>query len=77
MLSGCSQLIWGSFSINPVLSGPIFSPNLGQKRPMLSGPAIYVCGPLQLLLREEFMRRLYQKPWLLFLQKVSGVDRDH
>jgi hypothetical protein len=38
----------GSFSRNLGWSVRIFSANVGQKRRMLSGPAIYVLGPLQI-----------------------------
>jgi hypothetical protein len=38
----------GSFSRNLGRSVRIFSANVGQKHRMLSGPASYVLGPLQL-----------------------------
>ena len=48
-----SRLNWvladvvGLFSVNPVLIGPIFSAIVVPYQLMLSGPAIYVLGPLQ------------------------------
>jgi hypothetical protein len=45
---GLFSSIVGSFSRNVGRSVRIFSANVGQKRRMLSGPAVYVLGPLQL-----------------------------
>jgi hypothetical protein len=47
----------GSFSRNVGRSARIFSANVGQKPRMLSGPAVYVCGPLHDKLESFLCRR--------------------
>lgn len=47
---GLFPVIVGRFSRNVGPSERIFSANAGQRRRMLSGPAIYVLGPLQVVL---------------------------
>jgi hypothetical protein len=45
---GLFSVIVGPFSRYVGRRGRIFSVNLGRKRRMLSGPAVYVLGPLQI-----------------------------
>jgi hypothetical protein len=48
MFSGCSQSMWAHFSLNLVLSGPLFSLNVVRKSRMLSGRSVYVLSSPQL-----------------------------
>lgn len=50
---GLFSINLGPFSRNVGQRGRIFSANLVPNRPMLSGRAIYVLGPLQVRVNEE------------------------
>ena len=54
----------GSFSRNVGRSERIFSANVGQKPRMLSGPAVYVLGPLQIPIALAYLTTVNKSPIL-------------